>query len=393
MVRGVARRLGWLGLAIVITSMGNQADAQPPPGHGNHDPATSFVFKDLNDLPHGIAADDELVFVALPLVAKVSVLDRFTGSEIAELPAPTGGFGLPFIVRTPRPGHLVLLDSGGFPSPVSPSIASVDDYSYSYDRRSGRFTATLQRSVSFAGLPLVFAEDLVVVRDDLYVVSESVIGGLWLVHGDGTITPGIFPDNPAVPIPALGGCPMPAIDIGGVPFNPGFAPGVNSLAQHGDDLYMTSSCLGGLYKVPVATLLDSKRTPAQRAADIQTVSARPAGTLEALEGLAFPDSGPGERWVYAGDPFHLQLIRIDIHTGAREVVGDDPTLFNFPVGLAWLPTLFGTHELLVTSDQEYRLAALNPALTQDETQPPFLITGVVPDSDNDNGQGQDCNRH
>ncbi|MBS2026617.1 MAG: hypothetical protein JST54_01835 [Deltaproteobacteria bacterium] len=376
MVREGARMLSWLGLVVVLAGSAARADSRHSgPDHGGD---TSFVYTALNDLPHGIAADERLVFIALPLAGKVSVLDRFTGSEIAELPAPAGGFGLPFVVRVPRPGHLVLLDSGGFPSPVSPSIPSVDDYSYSYDARTRQFSATLERSVRFDGLPVIFAEDVEVVSPDLYVVSESVIGGLWLVHGDGSITPGIFPDNPAVPLPALGGCGMPAITIGNVPFDPGFAPGINSLAKRGDQLYFTSSCLGGLYKVPVATLLDQSRTPGARASDIQTVSARPAGTLEALEGLAFPTGEPTDRWAYVGDPFHLRVIRIDVETGAREVVGDDPTLFNFPVGLTWLPTLFGTRELLVTSDQEYRLAGLNPALSQDELQPPFLVTAVVP---------------
>ena len=378
MVRRGARMLSWLGLMVALT--GSVAGADPNHSGPDHGSATSFAYTALNDLPHGIAADERLVFIALPLAGKVSVLDRFTGNQIAELPAPAGGFGLPFAVKISRDGHLVLLDSGGFPSPVSPSIPSVDDYSYSYDPRTRHFSATLERSVRFDGLPVIFAEDIEVVSRDLYVVSESVIGGLWLVHGDGSITPGIFPDNPAVPLPELGGCGMPAITIGNVPFDPGFAPGVNSLAKRGDELYFTSSCLGGLYKVPVATLSDTSRTPGARANDIQTVSARPAGTLEALEGLAFPTGEPGDRWVYVGDPFHLRVIRIDVESGAREVVGDDPTLFNFPVGLAWLPSLFGTRELLVTSDQEYRLAGLNPALSQDELQPPFLVTAIVPDA-------------
>jgi len=348
------------------------------PGHGQQGPnAISFPFIHEDALPHGVAIDGQLAFIALPLVQTVSVVDRFTGRQVGTLPAPPGGFGLPFAMKVASPGHVVLLDSGSFPNPLVPSVASVDDYSYHFNPFTRHFTATLDRTVSMAGLPLVFAEDVAVVSPDLYVVSESVIGALWLVHGDGSVTPGIFPDNPAQPIPALGGCPVANFDIGGVPFEPGFAPGVNSLAVRGGQLYLTSSCLGGLYRIPVASLLDDSRPPSARADDIVTVSARPAGAVEALEGLAFDKQSPSDPWVYTGDPFHLRLIRIDVNTGARQVVGDDPTLYNFPVSVAFAPKLFGTRSLLVVSDQEYRLAALNPGISQDELQPPFWVTAVV----------------
>jgi hypothetical protein len=65
------------------------------------------------------------------------------------------------------------------------------------------FAASLVRTVSFAGLPVVFAEDVEVTASGLYVVAESVIGVLWAVQPDGTIAPGVFPDS-AGSIPALG---------------------------------------------------------------------------------------------------------------------------------------------------------------------------------------------
>ncbi len=54
---------------------------------------------------------------------------------------------------------------------------------------------------------------------------------------------------------------------------------------------------------------------------------------------------------------------------------DDPVLFNFPVGATFLP-FPGLGEMVVTSDQEHRLAVLNAALTGDITTPPFLLTKV-----------------
>ena len=69
-------------------------------------------------------------FVAEPLNQRIAVLDRFTGLEVAQVPAPPGGFLLAFSIRVRRPGRLVVLDSGGFPNPEVPSIARVYDYDY-----------------------------------------------------------------------------------------------------------------------------------------------------------------------------------------------------------------------------------------------------------------------
>ena len=69
------------------------------------------------------------------------------------------------------------------------------------------------------------------------------------------------------------------------------------------------------------------------------------------------------------------MVRINVNTGERTVLLDDPVLFNFPVGAAFLPP-FALGEMVVSSDQEHRLAVLNAALTQDVTKPPFLLTKV-----------------
>jgi hypothetical protein len=367
-------RWTWM-LCLLGISYAAGAQADPGDRRGDHDAAVVSDYSHPPSIPHGVAGDRRVVFVALPLVPAVQVLDRATGQQVALLPAPAGGFGLPFSVRVPREGHLVLLDAGGFPNPFTPSIAKVYDYDFHYDSQSG-FSATLTRTVSFAGLPLVFAEDVEVVDRDLYVVSESVIGGLWLIDGQGNITPGVFPDNPGVPLPQLGGCPIPEFDIEGIPFNPGFAPGVGALAHRDGQLYFGSSCLGGLYRIPVRSLLTGS-SPSARAADIVTVSPRPAGTLETLEGLSFGGGEFDDEHIYAADSFHLQLLRINVRDGSREVVSSDPILFNFPVSVTALPEKDGVRPLLVSSDQEYRFAAFNPGITQDEFQLPFHVTEVV----------------
>ena len=218
-------------------------------------------------LTHGIAGDERYVFVTEPGVgvapngARVVALDRFTGAEVAAFPAPPGGFKLPFTLRVPRTGHLVVLDSGGFP-PSGPPI--VYDYRYKTDRRG--FSATLARTTDFKGLPLTFAEDVEVLPNGEYVVSESIAGGLWLIGRDGEIRRGLVPDDGAPPLPSSAPCPFAgggAGTVGGVAFAApgGFAPGAGSLAVRGDDLYISSTCQGGMQKLPIRVLLDDSRPP------------------------------------------------------------------------------------------------------------------------------------
>ena len=106
----------------------------------------------------------------------------------------------------------MVLDPGGFPNPAVPSIARVYDYDYQWNPFTHAFIATLARTVSFAGLPLVFAEDVEVTSSGLYVVAESVIGALWVIQADGSIIPGVFPSG-GVPIPALGPCTLQPVTI------------------------------------------------------------------------------------------------------------------------------------------------------------------------------------
>src|SRR5262245_38538507 len=98
------------------------------------------VLAERNNLPHGIAGDSEVVFIAEPLNGRVAVVDRFTGDEIGELPAPPGGFLLPFEMRLPKKGHLAVLDTGGFPSPTAPAVPRVYDYRYDYNRGHDTFS-------------------------------------------------------------------------------------------------------------------------------------------------------------------------------------------------------------------------------------------------------------
>jgi hypothetical protein len=246
------------------------------------------------------------------------VLDRFSGGEVGQVPAPLGGFLLPFSIRVPRPGRLVVLDSGGFPNPAVPSIARVYDYDYQWNALTHVFSANLARTVSFAGLPLVFAEDVEITSSGLYVVAESVIGALWVIQPDGSVVAGIFPSD-GVPIPALGPGTLPPVTVGGIPYEiaRNFAPGVVSRASRNGQLYFSTTANGGLWRVPLSSLTDSGRTPKQRAQDIVTVSPRPADVVETFEGIAADPFEQNDPWIYACDSFHLRLIRIHSQTGSE----------------------------------------------------------------------------
>jgi hypothetical protein len=334
-------------------------------------------------LTHGIAGDERYVFTTEPGVgiapsgARVVVLDRFSGREVATLPAPEGGFKLPFTLRVPRTGHLVVLDSGGFP-PVGPPVV----YDYRYSARHG-FTAELTRTTSFAGKPMGFAEDVEVLPNGEYVVSESIFGGLWLIGRDGGIRRGLVPDDGAPPLAKLGPCQFsgPGM-VGELAFEApgGFAPGAGSLAVRGANLYVSSTCEGGVQRVPIRVLLDTSRPAAERAARIETVTPR-RHPLESLKGITFNRWDPSDPWIYAGDPFQLMLIRIDSRTGRREVLSNDRRRFDFTVSTAFLPPVRrGKPNPLVTaSDQEYRWSATNAALGGvDAFQPPFVLAEFYP---------------
>jgi len=205
---------------------------------------------------------------------------------------------------------------------------------------------------------------------------------VWIANTDGSIQPGITPKtlDPADAIPQMYFCDtMPQVMVGGIPFlfTASTVPGITSMAEINNTLYFTGSCSGAVYKVPIATLTDS-REPWQRAADIKVVSPKPAGVqVEELLGLTNNPYDPADRYLYAADALQLRVIRIDPKNGKHAVVGDDQHLFNFPSSLGFAPPECGSHKgapLLTLSNQQHRLVILNDAIHEDIFEPPFLAT-------------------
>jgi len=344
----------------------------------------SYDYARLDLLPAGVAGGKKVVFVGDPLGGRVVALDRFTSARIGELPPPPDGFLLPFIVHAIGPNRVAVLDAGGLPSPdpFVPANPTIYEYEYGYGAGAG-LAASLVKTISFSSAFIGFAEDFVKLADGRYVLSDAVLGGLWIATPDGEIEPGIVPASlePEDQLPELAVCPeMPMIDVGGVPFlfSGATLPGASplGLAERAGLLYFYSPCAEGLYAVPLAALSDA-RAPHERAADIRLVAAKPTDVpVEQLLGLTFNPFSPWDRWLYAADSLQLRIIRIDVATGRRQVVADHPDLFNFPSSLAFLPPVLGVSPLAVVSNQQHRLTLTNAAISEDLAAPPFIIAKV-----------------
>ena len=334
-------------------------------------------------LPAGVAAVSDAIFVGSPFEGRVLAYSSLTKQLLGELPPPAQGFALPFIVKAVKGDRVAVLDAGGFPSPEPFIPANPTIYEYSFRQQPhGGFSATLERSVPFAGALIGFSEDFIQLDDGRYLVTDAVLGSIWIAEADGTVRPGLVPRSfePSDAIPETYFCnTMPVIDVGGLPFlfTASTVPGITAMAARQGQLYFSASCAGAVYSLPLASLSDA-REPWQRAADIELVSAKPAGVeVEELLGVTFDPRDPHDPYLYAADALQLRVIRIDVRNGRRSVVADDATLLNFPSSLAFAPTPSGhgaPSTLLALSNQQHRTVALNDAIAEDVLQPPFLVT-------------------
>jgi len=331
----------------------------------------------------GVAVGNAEVFVGEPLNGSVVVLLRATGQAIAQLPPPPNGFVLPFIMHSLGDGHLAVLDAGGLPQPQPfvPANPVIYEYTYGFSPSQG-FSASLVRTISFASVLVGFPEDFLHLDDGRYLLSDAVLGSIWVAQLDGTITPGIVPKsfNPEDFIPTLALCPtMQEITVNGFPFlfTGSTIPGVSPMAVRNGTVYYYSPCARGIYSFPLSILTDS-RQPYQRAADIQLVAPTPANVqVEELLDFSFNPFNPSDPYLYAADPLQLQVIRIDLSNGARQVVASGPKFFDFPSSLSFLPTIGPVSELAVVSNQQERSPLTNDAVTQTTFNLPFIVAKII----------------
>lgn len=345
------------------------------------------TFTELPAIPAGVAAGSDVVFVGSPLEGRVLVLSAKTAKQVGELPLPPNGFVLPFIMHSIGENRVAVLDAGGLPAPepFTPANPSIYEYEYSFSQQSG-FSATLVRSVSFESVLVGFAEDFAYLGDGGYLVSDAILGSIWVVNPDGSIAPGIVPKTftPADAIDELKLCPtMPLTSVNGIPFlfSGSTLPGVSPLAVRDGTVYFFSPCARGTYSVPLASLFDA-RPSYERAEDIQLVGATPADYLvEELLDFSFNPFDASDPYLYAADPMQLQMIRQDVQTGERQIIAQDARLLDFPSSLAFVPppgnSQSGHTTLLVVSNQQERTPLTNDAVSEDAFELPFLVTKVV----------------
>jgi hypothetical protein len=343
----------------------------------------SFDYVNVNNVIAGVAGGNLVVFVGEPLNGSVVVLSRVTGHQIGQLPPPPNGFVLPFIMHSLGKTRVAVLDAGGLPQPQPfvPANPNIYEYSYSFSPKHG-FSASLVRTVSFASVLVGFPEDFVHLDDGRYLLSDAVLGSIWVVNPDGTVVPGIVPKsfNPEDFISTLAFCPtMPEITVNGYPFlfSGSTLPGVSPLAVRDRTVYYYSPCARGLYAFPLAILSDD-RQPYQRATDIQLIAPTPPDVqVEELLDFSFNPFNPSDRYCYAADPLKLRVIRIDLSNGARQVIAAGPELFDFPSSLSFLPTIGPVSELVVVSNQQERTPLTNDAVSETTFNLPFIVAKVL----------------
>jgi hypothetical protein len=348
--------------------------------------ALSFKYLELEPpFPGGVAAGERVVFVGSPLEGRVHTYSRQSGKNIGELPQPPAAFVLPLMMKHIARNKVAVMDAGGFPSPLPFIPANPTIYEYTYSARGNSVEATLTRSIPFSSVTVGFAEDIVLLPDGRYLLADAVLGSIWVANTDGSISPGIVPRTfePEDAIPELFFCPtMPTVTVGGVPFlfSGSTVPGISAITERDGIVYFASACAGAVYKVPLAALTDS-REPWERAQDIEMLSPKPPGEpVEELLSMIFNPSNPGEHYMYAADAMRLRLIRINTLTGERQVLGDDPELFNFPSSIAFMPPLTREEifpQLVVVSNQQHLTPITNDAAEGDNFEFPFLATRVV----------------
>jgi len=198
---------------------GTVSEAVTAPSVSVTSKSISFDYTEVSYLPAGVAAGERVVFIGDPLEGRVIAYSRITGKQVGELPQPPGGFVIPFIMHSAGEGRVQVLGAGGLPQPKPfvPAHPFVYQYDYTFGVRSG-FSATMSRFVDSGDTVVGFPEDFVRLADGRLLLTDAVLGSIWIIQPDGTFTPGIVPKSmdDADQIPAMKLCPtMPLVTVNG----------------------------------------------------------------------------------------------------------------------------------------------------------------------------------
>jgi hypothetical protein len=177
----------------------NQGGAQEIPQSlavGSPQRFISFDYVNMDVVIAGVAGGKAVVFVGEPLNGSVVALSKLTGRQIGQLPPPPNGFTLPFIIHSLGKSSVAVLDAGGLPQPKPfvPANPIIYQYAYEFSLEHG-FSASLVRTISFASVLVGFPEDFAWLEDGRYLLSDAVLGSVWIAEPDGSIVPGIVPKS------------------------------------------------------------------------------------------------------------------------------------------------------------------------------------------------------
>ena len=306
-----------------------------------HTPTDGRVstFAERDALIHGIAGDERYVFVTEP--GDRGRTRRRRASSCSTATPAAGGRGaarparrLQAAVHAARPAHR---------APRRPRQRRLPA---AVARRSSTTTTTGPSTASSGpssrarrtspAMPLGFAEDVEVLPNGEYVVSESVVGGLWLIGRDGKIRRGLVPDDgaPAAAEPR----PVP------VPQRRHRHGRRTCRSRPGRELRSRRRLARGPRQRAVPQLDLRGRHPAPRDQDAarhpqagrrarrrRSIVVTPRkNDLESLKGITFNRWDAKDPYIYAGDPFRLHADpRRLAHGQARGASPSDARRFNF----------------------------------------------------------------
>ena len=247
------------------------------------------------------------------------------------------------------------------------------------DRPSSTTTATAPSAASgqadahrqLRGQPLGFAEDVDVLPNGEYVVSESIFGGLWLIGRDGTIRRGLVPDDGA---PAA----AQARPVPGQRRGPARSATCRSRLRAGSSraparsrsttrLYISSTCEGGMQNADQGRCSTASKPAVARGED-QDADAE-AGRPREPEGHHVQPLGSEGRLDLRGRPVPPQADPRQLAHGQARGALRRRAAFNFTIATTFLPPVRhgAANPLITTSDQEYRWSPTNARSTASTT--------------------------
>jgi hypothetical protein len=342
-------------------------------------PAAAATFPQAFPI-HGVGGDEILLFAVQPVTAPqepsgIHVASRLTGQPIADVPAPPGGWQTPLAIKitdfqrqgASTQGSFLLLDSGNPPEQIGARPAIIYRYTYSYSPQAG-FEAALTEThvLPLAGPPgpglptgIFLPESMALLPGGGVAVSDTVGGAIWVAGPTlddwrmAMIDPRFAPAFGAPEIDGIGRAPDGGtrpyqLLLPTLPGTPGpAAPGVHSIAYAAvtDEVYMIRTASpGGIFGIPRSVLLDTTTPPFAKGDALQVVVTPTAGLTDLTDGLDYDRFHPTSPWLYwqrapsdaIGGGFGT-LRRVNVLTGAVEVVAQSNTLFDFTDEISALP--------------------------------------------------------